>query len=156
MKIEHITIWQFSRVLSSRLMNINLFNIWLGRRLIRQGEFWRGVGTQAVGWGVINIAIAAFGLLNTRSKLDKLDDVNDPEAAIEQTRGLRRALRINAPLNLLYMWGGYRLAARSGENTYRRGTGWGIVLQGFILLCFDTFHLSKVLKIKTPAQRDTA
>lgn len=147
-ELEQLDIWQFNHALSRRLLGINVVNVWLGRRLMRGQGFWKGVGTQAVSWGVINIGIAVFGTLGTRRKLDSLDDPQDDAAMREQTRSLHRILRINAPLNLLYILGGYLWARRSKYDAYQRGNGWGVVLQGILLLIFDTFHLSRISKMK--------
>ncbi len=140
-------IWDFQRRMTGRLFTINLINFWLGRRLAQRGDFLRGVGTQAVGWAVINIGIAVIGGEQARKKLDSLPDPNAVDVQQRESKNLRRILAINAPLNLVYMWGGLRLARRKNGNTFLRGNGWGIVLQGFILLCFDTFHLRRVSQI---------
>jgi hypothetical protein len=60
---------------------------------------------------------------------------------------MRRILAINAPLNLVYIASGLLLAKRSPKDVNRRGMGWGIVLQGLLLLAFDTFHLKRVSEI---------
>jgi hypothetical protein len=84
----------------------------------------------------------------TRRRLDRLEDPNNAEVQHDETRKLRRILAINAPLNLVYMFSGYLLAKRKPEDLYMRGNGWGIILQGFILLLFDTFHLRRVNQLK--------
>ncbi|GAB4336314.1 MAG: hypothetical protein Kow00117_18980 [Phototrophicales bacterium] len=145
--MEQMNIWQFNQQLTSRLLNINILNIELGRRLSRsETPFWRGIGTQAVGWGIINIAIALFGRIKTRRRLDKLDDPFDKAIMQKETHTLQRILAINAPLNIVYIFGGWLLTKR-GQSEAIRSNGWGIMLQGLILLFFDSFHLKQVSKL---------
>jgi len=141
-----MNIWEFNRVLSNRLLRNNLINIWIGSRLRdRENDFLRGVGTQAIGWGVINIGIAIFGLVTTSRRLDKLDDPFDPDAVRKETRNIRWALLINTPLNFLYMLGGWRFARSADKDDhFKRGNGWGIILQGLMLFLHDYYHLRKV------------
>ena len=57
-------IWRFQRLLSVRLIQWALASIGIGALLSLGTKFWRGVGSQFVGWGVVNIAIA-LALLNS-------------------------------------------------------------------------------------------
>lgn len=141
-------IWQFSLSLSNRLMAINLLNVWIGRRLLKQQGFLQGIGSQAVGWGIINIGIAVFGRAATHRKLDSLSDPTDETAQAAEQRKLLRVLAVNAPLNLLYIWGGYQMARRNHAHAVRSGMGWGIMVQGLILLFFDSYHLMQVNAIR--------
>ena len=64
-----------------------------------------------------------------------------------EARNLRRILQVNIGLNFCYMLGGWQMAHRapqgeSGER--RRGMALGIILQGLLLLCFDTYHAMRV------------
>ena len=141
-------IWEFNRTLTSRLMNINLVNLEFGRQLMKnKNPFWRGFGTQAVAWAVINIGIALVGKFGTNKRIDTLDNPYDETIMRGETRKLRRILLINTPLNWLYMLGGYNWAKRSND-AYQKGNGWGIVLQGFILFCFDSTHSIIVSRLK--------
>lgn len=146
--MEQMNIWEFNNRLTSRLLNINLANIEIGRRLIKSKRpFLRGIGTQALAWGVINIGIAIIGGNSTRRRLDALDDPFDKQTIQQEKRKLRRILMINTPLNLLYVWGGSRLA-RHGKSATARANGLGVILQGLILFGFDTFHLNEVSKLE--------
>ncbi|MDX2075758.1 MAG: hypothetical protein SFZ02_04970 [bacterium] len=141
-------IWEFNRTLTNRLMNINLVNLEFGRQLMKnKNPFWRGFGTQAVAWAVINIGIALVGKFGTNKLIDTLDNPYDEAIMRGETRKLRRILLINTPLNWLYMLGGYNWAKRAND-TYQKGNGWGIVLQGFILFCFDSTHSIIVSRLK--------
>lgn len=141
-------IWEFNRTLTNRLMNINLVNLEFGRQLMKlKNPFWRGFGTQAVAWAIINIGIALFGKMGTNKRIDTLDNPYDETVMQSETKKLRNILFINTPLNWLYMLGGYRWAKRANDD-YQKGNGWGIVLQGFILFCFDSTHSFIVSRLK--------
>ena len=143
-----MNIWEFNRVLANRLLRNNLVNIWIGNRLRNsENDFLRGVGTQAVGWGIINIGIAIFGLVTTRRRLDESEDPFDTDLVRKETRNIRLALLVNTPLNFLYMLGGWRFARSGGkDNKFRKGNGWGIILQGAMLFIHDYYHLRNVPK----------
>jgi hypothetical protein len=141
-------IWEFNRDLTGRLMNINMVNLEAGRQLMKsKNAFWRGFGTQAVAWAVINIGIALIGKMGTSKRIDTLPDPYEDGVMRGEARKLRRILLINTPLNWLYMLGGYKWAKRA-QDDYQKGNGWGIVLQGFILFCFDSTHSILVSRLK--------
>lgn len=141
-------IWEFNHQLTNRLITINLLNLEFGRQLMKlKKPFWRGFGTQAVGWAIINIGIALFGKIGTSKRIDSLDDPYDEMVMRAETKKLRNILFINTPLNWLYMLGGYRWAKRAKDD-YQKGSGWGIVLQGFILFCFDFTHSIIISRLK--------
>jgi hypothetical protein len=136
-----MSIWQFSRILSQRLLVWNLVNLAAGLLLIQRGGFWRGVGSQCLGWGTINIGIALGGRFLTERRRSTLADPEAPSVVNQEARSLRRILWINAGLDVLYMLGGWRLAAvRGAEDAQWRGIGQGIMLQGGLLLLFDVIH----------------
>jgi hypothetical protein len=89
--------------------------------------FWRGVGQQAIGWGVIDALIALIAGRSTARSF------SGPT--------LRRILPINAALDVLYVLGGFIFAHTKGATDEKmRGQGWGIVLQGLFLFKFDLIH----------------
>jgi len=140
-----MTIWQFNRQVSSRLLQINIVNMMLGQRLLRYEGFWKGVGTQAVAWSSINIAIAFFGNLFTRRRLDKLENPFEVSVVTKEAVNLRRVLWINTGLDVLYMVGGLILARTRGkQSAFARSNGMGIVLQGLLLFVFDLVHALRV------------
>ena len=74
--------------------------------------FWRGFGVQALLWGAIDAAIAAFGLRNTTRQRAAAHDA----ASIErEARKLQRLLWINTGLDVLYIGGGILLALTAGR-----------------------------------------
>lgn len=136
-----MNIWQYSKALSNRLTQWNIINILAGLLLWPGGAFWRGFGSQNIGWGIINLGIAFFGSYFTQQRFDALENPLDAEIQIKEARSLRRLLWINAGLDVLYMLGGQWLAqTRGSTRPYWRGLGWGIVLQGALLFVFDVIH----------------
>lgn len=136
-----INIWRFNEMLSRRLLTWNILNIAAGLWLVQRAGFWRGFGSQSVGWGFINLGIAAVGRAVTRRRLAALDDPYITEVMVKETRNLRRILWINTGLDVLYMLGGWQFTRTQGQhNESRRGAGWGIVVQGWLLFVFDLIH----------------
>jgi Family of unknown function (DUF6992) len=89
--------------------------------------FWLGVGQQAIGWGVIDAAIALVA--------------GRPTSKSFNGKTLRRILLFNAALDVLYMLGGFIFARTTDATDEKlRGQGWGIVLQGLFLFKFDLIH----------------
>lgn len=136
-----MTIWDFHKLVTRRLFGINVLNVWIGTKLLKEDNFLYGIGTQSVGWGVINILIAIFGGLGTRQRRAQLPDPHDAAIMQSESRKLKRILLINAGLDVLYMCGGYKLAQTRGEkDAVSRGMGWGIIIQGALLFIFDVIH----------------
>ena len=132
----------FQRQLARRLLAWSGFSavggaaLWLTRR-----PFWHGVGSQAVGWGVVDAGIALIG---QRANTHKAGDpqANTPAALAQEAASLRRLLLVNAGLDVLYMLGGLRLARHEQEKWH--GHGWGIFIQGAFLFFFDLLHARSV------------
>ena len=100
--------------------------------------FWQGVASQTGGWALINGAIALIGRRSARVRRAKLADPLDPVITAQEARKLRRILRINAGLDVLYVAGGIALAMTKGKEEAKwRGNGVGIVGQGLFLFFFD-------------------
>ena len=136
-------LWDFQAVLSRRLLLWSAISVLIGGVLLLVGTpFWRGFGVQAMLWGAIDAAIAAFGLRNTTRQRAAVHDA----ASIErEARKLQRLLWINTGLDVLYIGGGILLALTAGrEDLFLRGTGWGIVVQGGFLFLFDLIHARSV------------
>jgi hypothetical protein len=151
-----MTIWEFHRVLTGRLFRLNLINVLAGLILQRSGRFLGGIGTQAVGWGVINIAIALIGAALTRRRYHRLDDPYDASLVGKERRSLRRLLIINAGLDILYILGGYHLVNKQGKTSESvRGHGWGIMIQGALLFVFDLIHAFVLPDHSTPKRAST-
>lgn len=142
---SELNIWDFQKTVSLRLLRYNLVNIAAGLLVQGRSPFWKGIGSQAVGWGIINIAIAFFGNQAAQRRQKSLTDANTPDKLNQEASNLRRLLWLNAGLDLLYMLGGWQLTHRVGKTRlFRVGTGWGIIIQGALLLVFDGFHAIRV------------
>lgn len=140
-----MNIWNFQRTLNQRLLRINIVNAIIGLSLARRKGLIKGIGAQAVGWAIINIAIAVVGGELTRRRLDNLESPNAPHIQHKEKRNLRNILLINCCLNPLYILGGWRFA-RSRKSGFMRGNGYGIMLQGALLACFDIYHVRQLLR----------
>jgi carboxylesterase len=136
-------LWDFQAVLSRRLLLWSTISILIGGVFLLVGTpFWRGFGVQALLWGAIDAAIAAFGLRNTARQRAAVHDA----ASIEREgHKLRRLLWINTGLDILYIGGGIFLTLSAGrEDLFLRGSGWGIIIQGGFLFLFDLIHARSV------------
>ncbi|MBC8170802.1 MAG: hypothetical protein H7X77_04000 [Anaerolineae bacterium] len=140
-----MNIWEFSNQLSQRLFRWNLLNILSGLWLASRGGFWRGFGSQNIGWGIINIAIAAVGSIMMRRRYKTLPDPNTPTIQRQESRSLKRLLLLNAGLDIFYMLGGWRFARSRTWNDYQaQGIGYGIIIQGLLLFIFDLTQAAQV------------
>lgn len=135
-----MNIWAFSERVSRWLFSWNVLNIISGIYLsTASSPVRRGIASQNIGWGVINLVIAGAGMFFTRRRKRQLPNPNAPEVLTKETDNLRRILAINAGLDLLYIFGGSRMA--NTLNLQRRGMGLGIMLQGALLFVFDVMLL---------------
>lgn len=138
-----MNIWDFSALVSKRLMNWNAVNLCVGALLmLAGGRFLRGVGSQFAGWAAINLGIGWFGARANAERAAR-PDAKSPLIREMQARSLRRLLWINAGLDVLYMIGGlwYALRAKSPRG---RGMGVGVIFQGLFLLIFDVLQAREV------------
>ena len=136
-----MNIWHFSEQVSSRLLRWNILNILVGLLLLPRRAFWRGLGSQALGWGLINSAIAILGNEATRQRRLKLEDSHSAARLNKESHNLRSILWINTVLDVVYMIGGWMLfRSAKREDAVKRGTGIGIILQGGLLFIFDLIH----------------
>lgn len=133
-------IWRLEQRIGRQLFGWGVANIAVGSLLLASDTpFLRGLGLQALVWGSINAAIAAYAQSRLPGKLHRLLRRNPATAAAVERRSLRRLLLINAALDLLYIVAGLLVVAFvPGE--FAAGNGWGVVLQGAALLLFDSVH----------------
>jgi carboxylesterase len=143
------TVWELYNLITRRLLRWSALSVLLGIAAILFGgtyildlPFVRGVGIQAIVWGLIDAGVAQGGqwLADRRRGDRRLTENDEPEA-----RRLRRLLLINAALDVIYVGGGVILARTLGvDDPGWRGHGWGIVVQGVFLFCFDLLHAQNV------------
>jgi hypothetical protein len=95
----------------------------------RVRSFWQGNAA----WNVVNLGIAASGLLRDRRAAD------DAAAAAARADALDRALLLNIGLDVAYIAGGWALQERGARTGSASLLGWGdaLTLQGGFLLGFD-------------------
>jgi hypothetical protein len=138
---QSINIWQSQQTITRRLLIWSGFSMAVGLGLQLAGPFWRGVGAQAVGWGLIDAGIAWFGRWSARRRQARLPDPLAAVPVVKETRNLRRLLWLNAGLDVGYMLAGWWLARTRGVTQPAwRGHGWGIIIQGGFLFLFDLYH----------------
>jgi hypothetical protein len=133
-------IWDFQRTLSQRLLVWSGISTVIGTVMAFKRGFWRGVGSQFVGWAVVNAAIALGGQYVTQRRRAQLDNPELAKHHIREATNLKRLLWINAGLDVFYMLGGAFMMGRRQSDAQARGTGLGIILQGLFLFIFDIFH----------------
>jgi hypothetical protein len=108
------------------------------------GRFWRGVGSQFLGWAAVNAAIAVGGEFVSEQRRVREADSSLPKGMMREANKLQRLLWINAALDVVYMLGGLWMLGRNREKSWLRGVGLGIILQGLFLFVFDLIHARQV------------
>jgi hypothetical protein len=138
-----MNIWQFQRQLSRRLLLWSGISTLLGILMLPFGKFWRGVGSQFIGWALVNAGIAAGGDFVTGQRRLKTAQPDAPQVLLREGDSLKRLLWINAGLDIFYMLGGAWMMGRKGSKDGQRGSGLGIIVQGLFLFVFDIFHATR-------------
>jgi hypothetical protein len=137
-----MTIWQFSARVSRWLSLWAATSSLLSLPMLRGNTFWRGVGSQFIGWALINLGIAGGGSWLTRRRQNALGEkAHAPETLVKETADLRRLLIINGILDIGYMFGGLFLMLRPQSQPRMKGVGVGILLQGAFLFIFDWLNV---------------
>jgi hypothetical protein len=112
---------------------------WLWRR--PRAAFWRGIGDQFIGWGSVDALIASFGLRGARrNAVLRQNGQMDSGTYTRQRRNFSLIIGLNIILDLGYMLVGRSVINQSQED-YRRGMGWGILVQGGFLFIWDVLLL---------------
>jgi hypothetical protein len=106
-----------------------------GTALLAAGRtpFVRAVGIQALAWGAIDGAIAAFAWKGVHDDARRVEDAAHWD---EKRKKLRTIVAVNVALDVLYVAAGAALLAW-GKKDEVRGAGAGILPQGAFLLAFD-------------------
>lgn len=93
-------------------------------------------GAMSAGWGVVNIGIAAAGLVGTPTA-----PITDPDTALAAERQFHDILLFNLGLNVAYSAVGATMLSAGYRNVSRaarwRGFGTSLILQGVGLLVLD-------------------
>lgn len=135
-----MNIWQFQHALSRRLQKWAFISIGSGLLMRFGGKFFKGMGGQFVGWGIINAGIALFGRSSADNRAGDLPNPGLLSIKEKETSNLRMLLLVNAGLDVLYILFGLRMSRSDKGDGARRGNGLGIVIQGAFLLLFDLIH----------------
>ncbi len=147
-------IWNFQDALTRRLLLWSALSMAAGLMLLILGDpFARGLGVQALAWGLIDAGIAWLGRRSAEMRLLKqIKSGQDRiQCAASEARNLRRLLWINVALDVLYIAGGVVLVVTLGRSdAFARGNGWGVVVQGGFLFVFDLLH-ALLMPLRTPA-----
>jgi carboxylesterase len=133
-------IWAFVDVLGRRLVLWAVLSVLPGLLLLAAGDgFWQGVGLMFVAWGAID-GLLGMGARSLAAR-HRTRYIDDPGAAVRESRRIRRLLWANALLDVGYVAVGATLAAGlAGAEPFTRGLGWGVIVQGVFLLGFDVLH----------------
>jgi hypothetical protein len=137
-----MNIWEAQNKISRQLLT------WAGASLVAgailssfSARFWKGVGSQFVGWGAINGLIAFVGDRMSKQRQAKLLPAEAGEKEAQEKNNLVRLLRVNTFLDILYVTFGFLLVFhRRRADRFWAGSGWGIVIQGAFLFFFDLVH----------------
>lgn len=138
-----MSIWEFQQALSRRLLQWSVASAALGVVMVLGRSFWRGVGSQFIGWAAVDAAIAWFGLESAQKRMSAAT-ANAPGTLAREARNLRALLLVNTALDALYIRGGLWLALRRKSGLFTRGMGIGILIQGAFLFAFDLVHATRI------------
>ncbi len=137
-----VDIWQARARLGQQLLRWGgLLSLAIGLALIALSDhrFLGGLGTQTALWGLIDAVIAWLGIRSARHVC--VAQCSSPAHQQQARQALRRTLWINTALDVVYVIGGLVLASSIGRrDSYWRGSGLGIAIQGGFLLIFDALH----------------
>lgn len=139
-----MNIWQFQDLLSRRLLRWAALSIGTGIFFSLGSTFARRLGSQFVGWGLVNALIALWGEASMRRRLDQIENPGADDVLSKEEANLRQLLWINAGLDLLYILGGFLWMKRDRGDHGAQGTGWGVVIQGVALFLFDLVHVLRL------------
>jgi len=137
-----VDIWQAQARLGQQLLRWGGLSLVIGLALIALSDhrFLGGFGTQTALWGLIDAVIAWLGIRSARHK-SAAPNAHLPAHQQQARQALRRTLWINTALDVVYVIGGLVLASSIGRrDSYWRGSGLGIAIQGGFLLIFDALH----------------
>lgn len=131
---------------------------WAAGSIVAGGLWWRssqqwlrGLGSQFLGWGLIDGLIALFGLRSAIENTTKFGQGEISSTEMQtQTQRFERILWVNTSLDIGYLLFGGWFINRARGNDQRRGIGWGIILQGGFLFIWDLLLLL-LLRLKRNA-----
>lgn len=131
-----ITWWEWQHRALGWLLGWGIGSTVVGAGMVTANDkLIRNVGMQAVAWGAIDALLAWNGQRSARTKAQT--GTSDAEQQRDASR-FQKIVAVNAGLDVGYMLGGWQLIRRVNGDLARRGTGWGIIVQGAFLCVYDT------------------
>lgn len=132
-------ICEFVDVLGRRLVAWGLASVIAGTIAILAGDsLWGGVGAVFVAWGAVDAMLGAAARLFAERRRRRT--IGDLAARDRDTRRIRLILLVGAGVDVLPLALGAWLLAGAGNDAWRAGAGWGIVIRGSVLFLFDLVH----------------
>lgn len=146
-------IWTRQEAIASQLKTWGLGSIIAGSAIALgsqvgpsaiRGRGFRAFGIQTAAWGAVDLAIAVFGEMRRRGRLETVDPA-EPAVVVQEARNLRRILLVNAGLDVGYVTFGALGLARGLRQSELRdsalaGHSAAVLVQGLFLLGFDAGH----------------
>jgi esterase/lipase len=136
-------VWDFKQVLARRLLLWAFLSLLIGAGLSFFGDrSWLGFGIQAVIWGMVNTLLAWGVLQRAKRRLGQPFSQADEN---QEAGRFRKALWIGVGSAVVIIFGGVFMAffLSTGASIWR-GTGWGLIVQGFFLFFFTLWHVFRV------------
>jgi hypothetical protein len=142
-KQEQFDLYAFQRRTLPVLLGWAVGSIVAGGFWWRSSQQWlRGLGSQFLGWGLIDGLIALFGLRSARANATKYSQEEISKSEMHtQTQRFEQILWANTGLDIGYLLFGSWILNRARGNDQRTGIGWGIIFQGGFLFIWDLLLL---------------
>jgi hypothetical protein len=152
---QTLNLYRFQQVTMPVLLGWSVGSMITGWSLWwREGSrFLDGLGAQFVGWGLIDGIIAIFALRGAgRDARRYAAGEISPEEHDRAKARFKRIVALNAALDIGYVAGGKALLRDSQDQPGRRGTGWGVIVQGAFLFVWDILLLLALRVMESPRE----
>ncbi|MGY5879485.1 MAG: hypothetical protein RTV31_04495 [Candidatus Thorarchaeota archaeon] len=118
---------ELSQRIGKTLLIWSIASIIIGIVLLFSFQFtlYGGIGLQAIIWGIIDAAIAAFILFKQK---------------VQSVEQIGKTVSINIYLDIIYQVVGVIVIVIYFQNPYLMGNGIGVIIQGFFLLLLDRYY----------------
>ena len=127
---------ELSRAVGKRLLAWSIASVTIGTiiYLSSPGTIFSGIGLQAIIWGSIDAAIAAFILFKQKQQ------------SVEK---ITKTVSINIYLDCIYQIVGLVIIVFYYQNPFFMGNGIGVIIQGFFLLILDRSYHKSLRNLRT-------
>lgn len=118
---------ELSQRIGKTLLTWSIASIIIGIVLLFSFQFtlFGGIGLQAIIWGIIDAAIAAFILFKQK---------------VQSVEQIAKTVSVNIYLDIIYQIVGVIVIVVYFQNPYLMGNGIGVIIQGFFLLLLDRYY----------------